>query len=44
MQRLPTWVLGYHGCDESIGEAVLASNAKHLTFSTNKYDSAGPGG
>lgn len=40
--RTPTWVLGYHGCDKSIGEAVLAGT-QELNLSRNSYDWLGHG-
>lgn len=42
-QRLPSWVLGFHGCDESVGLGVLSSRNKHLKASTNDYDWLGGG-
>ena len=42
-QRPPSFVLGFHGCDESVGEAVLQGKQKHLTPSSNNYDWLGPG-
>ena len=42
-QRLPGLVLGFHGCDESVGEAVLADPKKHLNSSQNDYDWLGGG-
>lgn len=42
-QRLPTWVLGFHGCDESVGRAVLADPLKHLQPSLNRWDWLGSG-
>ncbi len=35
-------ILGFHGCDEELGEAVLAGK-KRLKPSNNKYDWLGPG-
>lgn len=43
MQRLPNWVVGYHGCDADVGEAVLANPRKHLHISANDYDWLGSG-
>lgn len=43
MQRLPNWVVAYHGCDSAVGEEVLSSNSKHLVFSENEYDWLGNG-
>lgn len=42
-QKLPSWVLGFHGCDESVGLGVLSSRRKHLKFSANDYDWLGSG-
>lgn len=40
--RSPTWVLGYHGCDRDVGEAVLAGeNVLHA--SENEWDWLGTG-
>ena len=36
------FVLGFHGCDESVGEQVLAGG-QHLVPSTNDYDWLGHG-
>ena len=42
MHRLATsFVLGYHGCDEAVAEAVLAGKA--FKQSQNDYDWLGPG-
>ena len=35
--RTPTWVLGYHGCDREVGEAVLAGKTV-LRTSENDWD------
>ncbi|MDM0030461.1 hypothetical protein [Variovorax saccharolyticus] len=42
-QRLPTWVLGFHGCDEKVGMEVLTNPSKHLKPSENVYDWLGNG-
>ena len=42
-QRLPGLVLGFHGCDKNVGEAVLHGEVKHLHDSKNKYDWLGNG-
>lgn len=42
-QRLPSMVLGFHGCDESVGEDVLSGKLPHLATSVNKYDWLGEG-
>lgn len=39
----PAFVLGFHGCDEEIGEAILASGDANLTHSENDYDWLGSG-
>jgi hypothetical protein len=41
-KRQPALVLGFHGCDQKIGEAVLAGR-QHLQKSTNPYDWLGSG-
>lgn len=38
----PGYVLGFHGCDEEVGERVLA-NKRHLFESDNDHDWLGPG-
>ncbi len=40
--RTPTWVLGYHGCDREVGEAVLAGKTE-LLGSENDWDWLGTG-
>lgn len=42
-RRLPGLVLGFHGCDASVGEKILRGEAKHLTHSENSYDWLGSG-
>lgn len=43
MSRLQTaFVLGYHGCERAVGEAVLNGNSV-LNASEQKYDWLGPG-
>lgn len=42
-QRLPGWVIGFHGCDKSVGMAVLKDPKKHLKKSQNDYDWLGSG-
>lgn len=39
----PSFVLGFHGCDSEIGEAILSGKAAHLAASTNEYDWLGNG-
>jgi len=39
---LPTFVLGFHGCDESVGEAIL-DGVEDLKPSENDYDWLGHG-
>ena len=34
----PSFVLGFHGCDRAIGEAVLSGAIPHLAPSRNDYD------
>lgn len=41
-QRRPGMLLGFHGCDRDVGEAVLAGDAT-LNLSNNDYDWLGPG-
>ena len=38
----PTWTLGYHGCDRSVAEALLAGRTI-LQVSRNDYDWLGTG-
>ncbi|WP_411886672.1 hypothetical protein [Polaromonas sp. YR568] len=42
-QRLPGLVLGFHGCDESVGEDIFTNPKKHLDHSANDYDWLGGG-
>ena len=39
----PAFVLGFHGCDAQIGEAILRGELPHLRSSTNDYDWLGSG-
>lgn len=39
---LPHFVLGYHGCDETVAQAVIAGHAR-LRPSENSYDWLGHG-
>jgi hypothetical protein len=41
--KLPTWVLGYHGCEREVAEKVLGSSKEHLQFSRNTWDWLGSG-
>ncbi len=36
-------VLGFHGCDETVGKKILNSQTEHLKASTNDYDWLGEG-
>ena len=40
---LPSPIIGFHGCDESVGEAILRGKATHLNPSLNDYDWLGSG-
>jgi hypothetical protein len=40
---LPTFVLGYHGCDQEITDAILLGKKKHIEASVNDYDWLGHG-
>lgn len=40
---LPSPVLGFHGCDASVGEAILCGEIAGLTSSSNDYDWLGSG-
>lgn len=42
-QRLPGLVLGFHGCDKSVGEDLLQGKVTHLKQSSNEYDWLGTG-
>lgn len=39
----PSFVLGFHGCDRSVGEGILRGEQVHLTASKNDYDWLGTG-
>lgn len=39
----PSFVLGFHGCDKSLGEAILRGTEPHLKFSEKEYDWLGSG-
>lgn len=38
-----SFIIGFHGCDESVGEAILNGKVPHLKPSTNEYDWLGHG-
>ncbi len=40
---LPAFVLGFHGCDKSVADALLTGAANHLHSSRNEYDWLGHG-
>jgi len=40
---LPSPLLGFHGCDQSVGEAILHGEVAHLKPSQNQYDWLGTG-
>lgn len=40
---LPAFVLGFHGCDKKVGEAILRGKQAHLAPSENDYDWLGHG-
>jgi hypothetical protein len=40
---LPTFVLGYHGCDQEVATSVLLGKTKHIEASENDYDWLGHG-
>lgn len=42
-KRSTSFVLGFHGCDKSVGEAVLNGKQRHLKQSNNDYDWLGSG-
>lgn len=42
-QRLPSWVLGFHGTDAATVKRVLNSRTANLTPSNNNYDWLGDG-
>lgn len=39
----PSFILGFHGCDKEIGEAILRGDEKHLKWSEKKHDWLGSG-
>ena len=42
-QVAPSFILGFHGCDLKVGEAILASRQPALAMSRNDYDWLGNG-
>lgn len=42
-QHVPGLVLGFHGCDEAVGEAILKNPAAHIKSSNNAWDWLGAG-
>lgn len=38
-----SFIIGFHGCDESVGEAILSNKRTHLDRSQNNYDWLGHG-
>lgn len=38
-----SFIIGFHGCDKSVGEAILSGKVPHLKPSTNDYDWLGHG-
>lgn len=42
-KKQPGFVLGFHGCDEEVGEKVLSGKERHLKPSANDYDWLGGG-
>ena len=40
---LPSFVLGYHGCDKSVADAIFSGASTHLLSSQNEYDWLGHG-
>jgi hypothetical protein len=39
----PSFILGFHGCDESVGEDILHNKEPHLLMSEKEYDWLGSG-
>lgn len=39
----PSFILGFHGCDKVIGEAILSNEEQHLKWSEKKHDWLGHG-
>lgn len=42
-QHIPGLVLGFHGCDEAVGEAILKTPGAHIKSSDNAWDWLGAG-
>lgn len=40
---LPSFVLGFHGCDEAVAARIFSGQTSHLTRSQNSYDWLGGG-
>ncbi len=43
MSNLPQVIYGFHGCDQSVGEAILSGAERELRKSENDYDWLGHG-
>lgn len=39
----PSFILGFHGCDEAVGEQILSSAGAHLKASEKEFDWLGSG-
>lgn len=39
----PSFILGFHGCEKAVGEALLHGDEPHLKWSEKKYDWLGHG-
>jgi len=39
----PSFILGFHGCDQEVGEFVLSNTNEHLQWSEKKHDWLGHG-
>ena len=42
-QRLPNWILGFHGTNEETVQTILNDNRRHLDKSANEHDWLGGG-
>lgn len=42
-QHIPGLVLGFHGCDEAVGEEILLKSGSHIKSSDNAWDWLGAG-